>query len=161
MISILSFLLSFQTLGVTLKSDEPIAEVYYNDTIPYAILNVGIYNPFNKKVNPASFTEQEIETTVNLINLYLASFTSDTSRLKKMQRPFIEEIKKQKYFKQFFPAFNEQNEKEIWINNLCSAENDEWKKSFIKVHDGGTCYYSIKVNLTKKSCYDFTYNGNP
>ncbi|MCW3084603.1 MAG: hypothetical protein JWP12_1969 [Bacteroidetes bacterium] len=63
------------------------------------------------------------------------------------------------YKRQYFPSYNDKNEKVIWVNYFCD-DPDNWKKSMVMVDDGGNCYFQFKINLSKKKIYDFMVNGN-
>jgi hypothetical protein len=71
------------------------------------------------------------------------------------------ELKLGKYFRQYIPVINENGEKEIWMNFSCNTqENDRWKTGLLPpVMDGGNCYFSIKINLTKETYSDLKING--
>lgn len=64
------------------------------------------------------------------------------------------------YFKQCIAVKNQNNEREVWINFVCNPKDVEELKYFIIwTHDGGDCYFNIKINLDKEECYDFWVNG--
>ncbi len=66
----------------------------------------------------------------------------------------------QNYYQQLIAVINSKGEKVVWVNCLCTVENDpDWKTRIIEVLDGGACYFQIKVNLTNKIAYDLTVNG--
>ncbi|WP_111710325.1 hypothetical protein [Lutibacter citreus] len=64
------------------------------------------------------------------------------------------------YYRQYVPVINENGEKEVWINFFCSTMKDNWKTDLVMVHDGGNCFFNIKVNLTKKNYSDLRINGS-
>lgn len=68
-------------------------------------------------------------------------------------------INLQNYKRQYVAVINSNNEKEVWINFVCNRNNANWKKYIIEVDDGGSCYFNLKINLTKKKFYDFIVNG--
>lgn len=70
------------------------------------------------------------------------------------------EISLEGKMRQYVPIVNEKGEKEIWINFFCDKpRNDEWKTVPRHVSDGGNCYFSVKVNLTKKTFKELIVNG--
>ncbi|MCQ6960843.1 hypothetical protein [Mucilaginibacter aquariorum] len=64
----------------------------------------------------------------------------------------------EKYYKQFVAIINTKREKEVWVNCCCSVQNT-WKTKIQFVEDGGTCYFQIKINLTKNRINSFMTNG--
>jgi hypothetical protein len=67
-------------------------------------------------------------------------------------------IKERNYKIQLVPVINSKGEKEVWVNCLCEPD-DDWRKKITHVFDGGTCFFSLKINLTTGKCYDFVING--
>lgn len=69
-----------------------------------------------------------------------------------------------KYKKQLIPFFNKKNEKVIWVNCLCNevklGSKDNWRKTIIKVLDGGNCFFNVNINLQKNNWSDFNVNDN-
>ena len=79
-----------------------------------------------------------------------------------------------KYYKQYIPYINTSGERIIEINAFCEilkippipkSKNQEWtemnwKKRYVMVDDGGSCYWKIQINIDKKEYYDFMVNGN-
>lgn len=66
----------------------------------------------------------------------------------------------EKYYKQFIAVTNPIGEKEVWVNCFCSIHNmSSWRKYKVRVMDGGSCYFQLKINLTKNIVYDFGVNG--
>ena len=55
-------------------------------------------------------------------------------------------------------AVEENDEKLVWINSMCSEKKD-WKRRVAIVADGGTCYFNFYINLTKKTYDRFSVNG--
>lgn len=45
----------------------------------------------------------------------------------------------------------------VWINAYCDSAPPHRGIRF--VHDGGDCYWQVKVNLTRKKIYDLSING--
>jgi hypothetical protein len=70
--------------------------------------------------------------------------------------------KSNEYCRQYFGYFNENGDRILWINaccqasDLCSEMGDRW----VFVFDGGSCFYQIKYNQTRKFFFDFHVNGN-
>ena len=69
-------------------------------------------------------------------------------------------IKLERYYRQYIVFQNSRGEKEVWVNSFCTRpEGPEWKKEIILVNDGGSCYFNLTINLTKKTFKDFQVNG--
>jgi hypothetical protein len=64
------------------------------------------------------------------------------------------------YNRQYVPAISSSGQKVVWINFFCNDGSDhKWKKSLVRVEDGGSCYFNLKINLTSKIYYDLRVNG--
>ncbi len=64
-----------------------------------------------------------------------------------------------KYLRQYFPYYNEKGEKEVRVNCFCSAMGLDWKKSEIRIEDGGNCFFSFYIRLDTKKYFDLIING--
>jgi hypothetical protein len=64
-----------------------------------------------------------------------------------------------KYYRQLVPA-KVDGKCIFFVNSICDPHGDDWKQELILVKDGGSCYFQMKINLTKKETYEFTINGN-
>jgi hypothetical protein len=68
-----------------------------------------------------------------------------------------------KYLRQYIGTVNNKGEKILEINCFWKEYCEKfpyWKMRLVKVLDGGSYYWSIKVNLSKKKCFDYWVNGN-
>lgn len=76
------------------------------------------------------------------------------------------------YYRQYFPYINDDNDSVIFINALCEIlerpvdssgvfilKKWDWKKYYIGTHDGGPCYWRIKINLTQNNYSSLMING--
>lgn len=66
-----------------------------------------------------------------------------------------------RYRRQCIAVNNQKGEKEVWINFFCRGGSigERWKTGIIIVHDGGNCFFNLKMNLTTEEYYDFMVNG--
>ena len=77
-----------------------------------------------------------------------------------------------KYYRQYSFYKDQKGELIVFINAFCeiyetpieSSWNStmkpfDWKYNFMIVLDGGDCFWSIKINLTKQNYFDFMVNG--
>lgn len=67
------------------------------------------------------------------------------------------------YKKQYIAVLNAKGEKEVWANCFCKAiekriEFVDWKKTPVKVIDGGNCFFNVKLNLAQRKAYDLKVN---
>lgn len=71
------------------------------------------------------------------------------------------ELQLNRFTRQYVPVINAKGQKEVWINFFCSnaANSTPWKSDILMVHDGGNCYFSMKVNLDTKAYYELSING--
>ena len=47
----------------------------------------------------------------------------------------------------------------IYANYFCHTFNEEWKKEFVLVLDGGACYFQFKYNPRSGEYFDLQVNG--
>lgn len=73
----------------------------------------------------------------------------------------LEYIDLKNYKRQYFPYINEWGEKLVWINCFCKSDFNfnDWKKEIVIVADGGSCFFNVTINLTKKKYEQFSTNG--
>lgn len=63
------------------------------------------------------------------------------------------------YKRQYVPMVNKNGEKIVWANFFCNDPVADWKREIVYVWDGGNCFFNLKVNLTKRECYELYVNG--
>lgn len=61
--------------------------------------------------------------------------------------------------RQYLPVLNSEGEKVVWVNCFCDSWDIDWKREILVVLDGGKCYFNLKVNLDRDSCFDMLVNG--
>ena len=112
---------------------------------------IGYQEKYNKFQNsqPTELNEQEISNLNRILEDALSQY--NLSKTKKFDL--------NKYKRQYVPVINNLGEKEVWVNCLCTQNNENWKKEIIVVKDGGSCYFNLKINLTKSKYYDLIING--
>jgi len=69
-------------------------------------------------------------------------------------------INLKRYYRQYIVFQDAKGEKEVWVNCFCTVPTSpEWRKEIVYVNDGGSCYFNVRINLTKKTFNDFQVNG--
>lgn len=76
------------------------------------------------------------------------------------------------YYRQYVFYRNTRGDSMVFINAFCEIHQvpidsagttiwrpEDWQHQFIRVNDGGDCYWSIVINLTKKNYEQFNVNG--
>lgn len=65
------------------------------------------------------------------------------------------------YIRQYVGFLNKSNDKIIWINFIWKDRftKREFSNEIINVHDGGSYYWSIQINLTTESTSNLKING--
>src|SRR5688572_21668365 len=145
--------------------DQPIQA----DTSLFAILPFDTTQHwFFKDGQPTGLSSKELSRIEHILKKCISDYNPE-------QEKRIEEINKEhpeyklnkdhfiidlsKYKRQYVPVLNAKGEKEVWINCFCNTWNSDWKKNVIFVHDGGNCYFNVKVNLTTGKYYELIVNG--
>jgi hypothetical protein len=155
-------LLALQTFAQSAreKTNIPASSKYYfkpdylqsDEAWPYAIFKYDAKQYgylFGKNAKASTLSVSEIVDIENLIKKRINEYNKNASQ-------FI--AKPDKYYKQFIAVINSKGEKEVWVNCCCSVMAD-WRKQIQVTYDGGSCYFSLKINLTKGTVYDFMVNG--
>jgi hypothetical protein len=64
------------------------------------------------------------------------------------------------YYRQYVGLIDTLESKIIFINAACEILNsDELMNNLIMVRGGGSCYFTLKVNLTTNECFDLKVNA--
>lgn len=112
---------------------------------------------FGKKFSPAHLTVDELNKIEKLLLDCVNGFNRKVSSA---NREYLSiDLVGGGYKRQYVAAINGKGEKEVWVNCLCRESGNTWKTSIIMVDDGGSCYFNLKINLTKGKYYDFVVNG--
>ncbi|GLB53501.1 hypothetical protein NBRC110019_25420 [Neptunitalea chrysea] len=109
--------------------------------------------PF-KNATTSSLTTEELITTEEILEKAVKKYNRNASKE-------YNTFPLKKYKRQYISVLTNQGEKEVYINFFCDdRESEDWKSQHIMVHDGGPCYFSIKINLTTKRYKDLMVNGH-
>jgi len=78
-------------------------------------------------------------------------------------KPFRESIYElSEYNRQYMAIINENKEKEVYVNcfrNRYIRDNEQWKSNLLEIMDGGSNFFSVKINLTRLIYYNLSVNG--
>jgi hypothetical protein len=123
------------------------------DTSMIAILKFHQYDTdLFKNAKPTDLNKADIKSVDSLAKLAVLKYNR-TSK-------YPIERKLSRYYKQLIAVVNKKGEKLVWLNCMCNVDDGlKWRKGRVIVSDGGTCFFQLKVNLTKKETYDFYVNG--
>ena len=129
----------------------------------------GEYSGLDKKSVPATLNDSDFVTLELVLSDCICKYNREqTAGFKERIRKFPNDSLKldeftidlNEYYRQYMVVRNRKGEKEVWINCLCEVQYvKDWTKRVIQVMDGGKCYFSIKINLKKKSYSHFMVNG--
>ena len=108
---------------------------------------------FKGKCSATQLTKSEIDQVDALVRECIDQYMKDRDR----KDPYA--VARKGYDLQLVAVRNEQGEIVVWVNALCRRSHDDWRSRILVVMDGGNCYYQLKVNLTKKTFFDFGVNG--
>jgi hypothetical protein len=108
---------------------------------------------FDKNSQPTTLSKVELLNIEKLIAKSVRVYNK--SRIGKYNI-----IKKpEKYFKQFIATINIQDEKEVWVNCCCAVMHNSWETHIQHTSDGGSCYFTIKINLAKNTATKLHAHG--
>ena len=88
-----------------------------------------------------------------------------------LEKPIKENL--EKYYRQYIPYIDNNGDHIIEVSAFCEipefppeAESKsgewikmDWKSEFVRVEDGGKCYWQIKINLDKKKYFNLGINS--
>ena len=125
------------------------------DTSLYCVFQYSnsMYRMF-KNVRPASLSALEIDSLEPIILLAARKYNS---RLKK---PAERLHSLNKYKRQYVAVTTRNGQKKVWINFLCDVNNVQWRKNIVFTKDGGSCFFSLVVNLSSHHYYHLFVNGD-
>lgn len=152
------------------KNQEQNQNVYTVDTSVVACL------PFDttqywvfKDSKPTDLTNDDLLKIEKILNKCINDYNPDQERQFKDINDKHPEYKLDKknftidltrYKRQYVGVINSKGEKEVWVNCFCNTWNKNWKTNLIMVHDGGNCYFNLKINLTIGQYYELMVNGD-
>ncbi len=116
-----------------------------------------------KDAKPTELTQTELTEIEEILKIAVDNinqtqeqhFIKDSKEYRKYKRT-NSDLELRNYYRQYVPVINKMNEKEVWINFFCNNFGTE----ILTVHDGGNCFWNIKVNLTKKEYSKLRINGH-
>ena len=106
-----------------------------------------------------------LSKSVDNYNLEMKIFVSDSNIQKPGNLLRLEDftINLEKYKRQYVAIRNAKGEKEVWVNCFCNEPDPEfesnWKNELVITFDGGKCFFSLILNLTKEEQYGIMVNG--
>mgnify|MGYP001035611119 CR=1 FL=1 len=156
---------SNDNLQQAISTSRPSPDALTVDTSLIAFLpSNGLY-PF-EETTTATLDKEELKLVesflIQSVNTYNSKQEKLFQTLKKKdpngnfsKRNFL--INLTQYKRQYVTILNAQGQKEVWINCLCHGDF-EWRHQIVRVHDGGKCFFNLKINLNQKKYYDFSVN---
>ncbi|MBJ6116651.1 hypothetical protein JAO76_00485 [Pontibacter sp. BT310] len=112
-----------------------------------------LYNPANynydpNSVKPYDLNQNDLEALDSILK---KCFSENRVNLKAIDN----------YVIQCIPVINSKQEKEVWVRDYCRGSyiSKEFKYFIIRMNDGGNCNINLKVNLTKRNCFDLNIAG--
>jgi len=68
-----------------------------------------------------------------------------------------------KYKLQYMPLTDSTGDRKVYISGFCNdaymEELDSWKKDLVIVDDGGSCFFHVTINLSRKEYEHLFVNG--
>ncbi len=130
--------------------------------LPFSELPVS----YRREAEPRTFEKDEFEAAEKLLEKAVAvfnekrtddfvTFMAENPASDWAQTDLFIEI--ERYYRQYFPYFNEKGDRCLWINLFCRPVGD-WKKHRVHVEGGGVCFFSVGFNLDTGKRFDFLVN---
>lgn len=117
--------------------------------------NVAIIKNYMKSEKKAGLDKEELSE----LETILAKCIADNNKTEpKESIGYLNSLLK--YNRQYLPYY-ENGEKKVVVNCFCDDVKrfPKWKKEMVTVFDGGSCYFMVAINLTKKEYSDLHING--
>ena len=129
------------------------------DTSDFAILSFDQKHdwPFQHTFKPAPLNQKEVHQIDSLLRRCVSDYNKKLAT--NLRAGYSIDFEKYKYKRQYMAVVNSKGEKEVWINCFCNTWEKNWKNEIILVHDGGNCYFNLKINLTSGECFEVSVNG--
>lgn len=115
-----------------------------------------IYFAFNKNYKPKVLTQKQlvkikltIDRVSDSLNFLITSTNITTGKVDTLKHVF-----------QIVSAIDKKGQNVVWVNAVCQPSKN-WRKRLMVVDDGGSCYYSFKINLTESNYFNLQINANP
>jgi hypothetical protein len=145
-----------------LKHNNTVQEKLNYDTSKIAIIPFtnSLYWLFDSlRYHSSNLTQEDI---LEIEKIFNESVSDNNSKLlsEETKKYFTIDLKKMGYKRQYVCVISDNEEKIIFVNCFCkSFTGNDWRRFLLQVDDGGRCYFSLKINLTKKKYFDFFVNG--
>ena len=138
--------LKLKETKITLKNS---SDLLNNLDFAFFTYNPSYYNYFSKNVKSYDLKKIDLKTIDAILNKCIEE---NPTRLTKQLT---------KYNKQCISVKNSKNEIEVYVFCSCNKnfDKEEFKYQISMVNDGGDCYFSVLLNLTKKSYNKLNING--
>lgn len=114
-----------------------------------------IYLTLDKSYKPNVLNQKQlliidsiIQRVSDSLNLLITSTNIDTRKVDTLKHVF-----------QIVSGKDKNDQKVIWVNAICNPAKD-WNKRLMFVEDGGSCYYTFKINLNKVKYYNLQINAS-
>ncbi|WP_277017325.1 hypothetical protein [Flavobacterium lindanitolerans] len=116
-----------------------------------------------KEYKPLTPTQSELEQ----IDIILQDALSK-GEFYFLKEQTLKELKNR--YRQYICYINGNGDKIVYVNSFCKiptiydddgkAKLLDWKNEMVDTADGGSCYWNMKINLTKNTYYELIINGN-
>lgn len=128
----------------TLQTKESFDIVRFK-TYSFFSYNSKHYDCFSEDAQPINLDNKDL---IKLDSLITACIDQNSKLISR---------KPTQYYKQCIAVVDSNGEKIVWINLTCS--NQYYKYGIDEVNDGGDCFATLKINLTKLKFYELWVNG--
>jgi hypothetical protein len=159
------FLISFTLISCQPSKNRKLGmDILSIDTTSIALFpydSTDHWTPFrNAKQAELSRDEARLIDTIFFkeINYYNQRLRKETSVSDSILKYNQIDINHRLYKRQYIVVISESGDKEVWINCFCSHEKD-WRTRIIDGLGGGSCFFMLTINLTKKTCDRFYVNA--
>jgi hypothetical protein len=113
--------------------------------------------PFDSSYKSSFLSQSDLS---NIDSILIASVTNWNNSLQAdVKRWWTIDLSKRNYKMQLVAVVNSSGEKEVWVNCFCDTPNFDWQNKIYFVDDGETCFFNFKINLKKRTFFDFMVNS--
>jgi hypothetical protein len=122
---------------------------------------------FNEGI-PVDLTKDDITNIENILQIIIDEYNEKRKINPHPISWMNKELDLSQYLRQYVPVLNKNGEKEVFVNcisfNAFNTFNSNikeiWNTELILTMDGGSAFFSIKINLNNKTYSDFFINGH-
>jgi len=119
---------------------------------------IAIFDGTTNKISTLSQQELKIvnKNLIKAVDEYNALLKAKLEKSNKKDPSSVlnyeeEKLNLRNYYRQYFVSTDKSGDKTVFVFCFCYYTGDVWRTERMHVFDGGSCYFTIEINITKSS----------